>query len=375
MTERVVVDLLRWGVGGTQTYARTVARRLHARYENVWLVCDDAGRDALFPGVARAGRVITAGFDGRDLVRRYWYQRHTLPRLLRELSASTYFVPGESTGVPTPTRGLRVVRMLRNMLPLDPAEARRFEWRHYPFTRLRISLLRSAMQRGLPRADRTIFISDYSRQELLRAVTLKSTVLIRHGIEVSTVGEVGSTPAPLIERPYVLYVSATYPYKRHLEMIEAHRIATTLDPTVPELVLAGPVVGHYGDLVREKASLSGASVRVLGEVDGPTARALMRSADALLFGSTCECCPNVLLEYLAAGRPILCSAVGPMPEIGGTAVVYSDPKQPAVWAADLVRLLQDREFARDRGHRAAERARDFDVESVVEETYRALTNW
>ena len=373
--ERVFIDLLRWGIGGTRTYARSIARRLHARYENIWLICDEPGRRDLFPGSDPPQRVIAADFDGRSLLRRYWYQRNRLPERLRDLGATTYFVPAESTGFPTPMPGIRVVRMLRNMLPLEPAEAARFVIHRYPFARLRIALLRSAIRRGLPRSQRTIVISDYSRVALSRVADLKDTVLIPHGIEPLDEGRAPLRPNAAPDGPYVLYVSAAFPYKRQLELIEAHEIAASRDPNLPALVLVGPLTGHYGHLVERRAARSSARVRLLGEVDATTARALMRFAEALLFGSTCECCPNVLLEYLAAGRPILTSSVGPMPEIGGSTVVYSDPTRPQVWAADLLRLLKERALAEEMALRAKARAKDFDIESIVEQTYRALTSW
>jgi glycosyltransferase involved in cell wall biosynthesis len=298
-----------------------------------------------------------------------------LPKQLLDLGATTYFVPAESTGFPTPKAGIRVVRMLRNMLPLEPAEASGFVLHRYPFTRLRIALLGLAIRRGLPRADRTIFISEYSRSVLSQALTLRDTVLIRHGIDLPAEGSAALGEKIVPERPFVLYVSATFPYKRHLELIEAQELAANRDPALPELVLAGPMLGYYGRQVRRRAARSATSVRVLGEVDAVTARALMRSAEALLFGSTCECCPNVLLEYLAAGRPILSSSAGPMPEIGGDAIAYSDPRRPEVWAEDLLRIVQDRELAAVMAQRASARARQFDLDRVVEDTYRALTIW
>jgi glycosyltransferase involved in cell wall biosynthesis len=291
------------------------------------------------------------------------------------MGATTYFAPAESTGFPTPQPGIRVVRMLRNMLPLDAAETAKFAIHRYPFTRLRIALLRSAIRRGLPRADRTIVISSYSLVVLDRLVSLRDTVLVRHGIDSSAANSSVLASKAVTDGPFVLYVSASFPYKHHLELIEAHEIAAARCPGLPELVLAGPLPGYYGRLVRRRVERSKAKVRLLGEVDGTTARALMVSAEALLFGSTCECCPNILLEYLAAGRPILSSSAGPMPEIGGDAVAYSDPERPEIWAADLLRLLQNPELAGDLAHRASTRAMVFDVDFAVEETYRALTNW
>ena len=63
----------------------------------------------------------------------------------------------------------------------------------------------------------------------------------------------------------------------------------------------------------------------------------MRRCELFVFQSTCENCPNTLIEALAAGLPIACSSSGVMPEIAGQAAVYYDPFAPR----DIARALRE----------------------------------
>ncbi len=50
-----------------------------------------------------------------------------------------------------------------------------------------------------------------------------------------------------------------------------------------------------------------------------------QNCDLFVFASTCENMPNILLEAMKSGIPILCSNYGPMPEILRDAGLYFDP--------------------------------------------------
>src|SRR4029077_8612726 len=78
---------------------------------------------------------------------------------------------------------------------------------------------------------------------------------------------------------------------------------------------------------------------------GPVAfdalHALYHRADAFVFASSCENLPISLIEAMAAGLPVACSARGPMPEVLGDAGVYFDPERPEEIAAAIRSLYED----------------------------------
>ncbi len=68
---------------------------------------------------------------------------------------------------------------------------------------------------------------------------------------------------------------------------------------------------------------------------------LLRSAFAMIFPSLYEGFGIPLLEAMAAGVPVLCSDVTSLPEVGGEAVLYFDPRRPAQIVESLIRLSEE----------------------------------
>lgn len=84
---------------------------------------------------------------------------------------------------------------------------------------------------------------------------------------------------------------------------------------------------------------------------------VLRAMDVVTLCSTTECFPMAVLEAMAAARPVVCTAVGGIPEAvdeGGTGHLVP-PGDPAALADALRRLLRDPARARAMG--AAGRAR------------------
>jgi glycosyltransferase involved in cell wall biosynthesis len=68
---------------------------------------------------------------------------------------------------------------------------------------------------------------------------------------------------------------------------------------------------------------------------------LLRSAFAMIFPSLYEGFGMPVLEAMAAGVPVLCSDVSSLPEVGGDAVLYFDPRRPHQIVECLERLSND----------------------------------
>ncbi len=68
---------------------------------------------------------------------------------------------------------------------------------------------------------------------------------------------------------------------------------------------------------------------------------LYDNASVFVFASLVENCPNIVLEAMSRGAPLLLSKSEPMPEFGGDAARYFDPKSPEDLAASLQTLLGD----------------------------------
>src|SRR5690606_25647402 len=226
----------------------------------------------------------------------------------------------------------------------------------------KLQLLRWLMLRSMRRADMTIFISTYCRQLIERLIPLRQAVTIYHGIaEHFRTGNATPAPATLTAGRYLLYVSRFDIYKHHLELVEAFaRLPEAMRSEYP-LVLVGEDDSVSAARVRARIAELGVEAQVIiaGAVPYAQLPGWYAHAALNLFLSSCENCPNILLEAMAAGRPIVCSSVAPMPEFAGDAAMLVDPRVPAQIADAIQAVLADDGLAQQLADRAAQRSRDF----------------
>ena len=99
-----------------------------------------------------------------------------------------------------------------------------------------------------------------------------------------------------------------------------HRVIAALQAirengTDAELLVAGGIgrSGQYAEVLRDDVSRRGLGrhVRFLGEVRQEQLAELMSAADVFCLASSREGCPNVVIESLACGTPVVATDVAP----------------------------------------------------------------
>ena len=79
-----------------------------------------------------------------------------------------------------------------------------------------------------------------------------------------------------------------------------------------------------------------------------------------------------VLEAMAAGAAVLTSNVSSLPEVGGDAVDYVDPRDMASIAAGLRRALEDEPHRAELGGRARARSAEFSWKRFAETVLSTL---
>lgn len=360
--------------GGGQTYLTQLLRRVPADTIRVRVVAPHSILAQLreLPITPHpAPRVIESP------VLRVAWERISFPGLLRRSGATVLFCPGGivPNRIPPDTP---VVTMFRNMLPFMPDEIARFGTTPVG---MRLRLLRRPLLRSMYRADKLIVLSRYARDtvEPLLPSSRPQLVTIPHGIDARFRANgmaADSRPAWLPDRPYLLYVSIFEPYKRQIEVLEAYERFARLVAEPPSLVLVGRTSTAYGRLALKRANTLVAKDRVMFAGARPYVElaGAYRHAAINIFASTCENCPNILLEMLAAGRPIIASMRPPMPEIAGDAALYFEPDDPGQLAKLIPTVLGDRSLAEHLAGKAASRSRDFDWDDTARRTWQTIVD-
>jgi glycosyltransferase involved in cell wall biosynthesis len=171
---------------------------------------------------------------------------------------------------------------------------------------------------------------------------------------------------------YLLYVSRFDIYKHHREVVQAFAALPASRRDSLRLVFLGETNLPEAAPVAELVHRLGLDDRVLmpGAVPYSSLPAWYQHASLIIFASSCENCPNILLEAMGAGRPVLSSDVMPMPEFGGPDLVYFSPTEPKSLTDALRSILESPESAERVATAAAERSWRFEWSRTAVETWR-----
>lgn len=147
-------------------------------------------------------------------------------------------------------------------------------------------------------------------------------------------------------------------------------VARRLQPSVPELVLAGRATEESGPWLDrlQRPPLKGA-VRHVGYVAPANRRALYEGARLLVQPSFEEGFGIPVLEAMTLGVPVVAANRGSLPEVLGDAGPLVDPERPEAIASAIARLLVDDEYAAACAGKGLARAQDFRWDRTARRVY------
>jgi len=214
-----------------------------------------------------------------------------------------------------------------------------------------------------------VAVSDATRSSLVaQGYPPDRTITIHNGIEVRDAAAPASI-APAPPGPVLLEIGRLCDVKGQRALIAAlPRLART-DVT---LLFAGEDIESGGayrsSLEREATELGVADrVRFLGRREDVPA--LLAAADALVLPSSIEGLPLVVLEAMAARRPVVATAVGGTPEavVDGETGMLVPPGDIDALVRAIDAVLGDPELARRLGEAGERRVRErFDAEATAQ---------
>lgn len=367
---KIVINALSARLGGGQTYLKNLLAHLPEQPDLDILVYVPSS--LCLPEDRRIRRGETAWPTENPVLRSVW-EKLALPFILARERADVLFCPGGVIVSRVP-EGCKSVTMFRNMMPFDREVLKRLP---FGLQRIRNWLLRPLMLKSMAHADLTIFISDHARSIVESMTKVKKAVTISHGINEAfrTHEKQLARPERAGSGPYFLYVSRFDVYKHHWEVVSGYARLPGHLRNQFKLLLAGECETPEANRVKVLIDQLGLQeqVRILGPIPYGDLPALYRNAHLVLFASSCENCPNILLEALGSGRPVLSSDVMPMPEFGGDAVAYFSPFDPDGIRTAIMTVLEDSAYAGHLAVAAAARSKKYDWSVTAATTWKYIS--
>jgi glycosyltransferase involved in cell wall biosynthesis len=207
-------------------------------------------------------------------------------------------------------------------------------------------LVRAQIRWALRQAHCTFAVSAPLKQRLVEIGIPAAAVRVQHnGVDVhrfrlqekQALRRAMNLP---LDRRIVLYVGNLKVSKGVRDLLEATRLLAARGVDLPQVLFVGGGADHatLADRIRDHAL--DRCVTLAGPKPHAEIPDWMGAADLLCLPSHQEGCPNVVLEALACGRPVVVSNVGAAPEfIDPTRGALVAPKAPEQLADALQRVL------------------------------------
>lgn len=201
----------------------------------------------------------------------------------------------------------------------------------------------------LKSATHLIAVSQATKKDLIKKVGIDSKKIdvIYEGVDENLEKNIkADTQRDILKQfdieknNYFLFVGTIQPRKNLTKLIESYHLQFGNMPTPPKLILAGNK-GWLSDEIYNKVVALKLEQKVVftGRVNDQQLSVLYQNAIAFVFPSLFEGFGLPILEAFSMNCPVICSDISSLPEVGGEAVVYVDPKNTKSIASALAKFV------------------------------------
>lgn len=290
--------------------------------------------------------IVESKFAGKSLIHRSIWENFYLPYFLKKSKANLLFSVSGILPIFFIPKKCKTAVICQNMIPFCNEELRRF---NSSVVKLKFHLIRISQIFSFKKANLVIFISNFAAKRVghhFLKNKIKKSVIIPHGLpKIFVPREIEKLDRPL-DYEYVTYVSSMFEYKAHLELIDAWSLLRRNRKTNEKLIFLGLCETRYGKKVLKKIIDNNmeSEILTLGHIPYIELPKFYQNAKLNVFASSCENCPNILLESLASGAPTMCSNFPPMPEFGEDGVEYFNPYDVNETYVIMKKLLDNEKY-------------------------------
>ena len=367
---RIAIDLMSPALGGGETYIRNLIPQLaYLDKKNDYVLIIDV--DSKIKDIVNQANFSFFQPTGRLPYPKFLWRQIFLPLYLKKAKIDLLLSPQNIGVFFTPTKSVLV---LHNMHPFDSRIFRNESISQ----RIRLTLLHFIIMMSVNRTDKVIFLSKYSYDRFVidfgvpqkkgKIIYLGKSVLFRPIERTET--EKFITKVGLKYKDYIFCVSHIWRYKNLLELVEAFAKLKKEQPSSTQLAIAGMVRDkkyfmQIGEAIQQHQLED--DITFLGNIPHEWLPYLYCGCLFFVFPSTCENCPNVLIEALGCGIPILSSNILPMPEICGDAARYFDPYDVDDIFRNMISITDNKALRFNLKKKALERAGHFSWQKNAQE--------
>lgn len=356
---RVLINGVSAVAGGGITYLANLAEllpRLAPQHQFVFVVS---------PGVdfSRSGSNIEihpVDYAHMGILARLAWENFRLWEICRQEKADLLFCPANI--IPLIKPGIPLVSMVRNVAPFYPQVKRKLFFYEGLRKGVHMLVLQFLTDWAVKNSDYIIYLSRATKKLIEKKNGPVPSRVLYHGVNQRFFSR-EERPEDAPKGDFFISVSNLYVYKGLEFLIDAMKELPELPPV---LIIGKPLDLGYVDSMKKlikKENLTD-RIRFIGNIPYDELPKWYSHAKAMIYTSWCENCPNILLEAMACGCPVVAMDIGPMREICQEAAIYSRPFHAPSLGKAIKDVLAPEKNAELRKN-AALRAKDFDWEKSI----------
>ncbi|MGA2363171.1 MAG: glycosyltransferase [Candidatus Aminicenantales bacterium] len=307
---RLLIDCLTIGSQGGLNLRNELANAVTAlepkNWQTFWIVPDKMGE---LPGGEKANTIVHSLPKHGWIGQWRWYQ-YELPALASRLGIDVVY---SMSGILSARirKSFGTIVSFTNILPFAPFRHRQYS----PLSKeaFKALLHKHLLLTGAGRADVAVMFCHRLVDEIEARVTGFKTKCFTqlYAVPSDLNFEIADPPPhPYARKPYFFYLSPVHPYKNHLRLLEAYRLALHEMPGLPDLIVAGapahPRTVRKIEAFIRSSGLSGKAA-YLRRLPREQVSAWLYHADFNIFPSLCEANSLVFLEIMGVGGALACS--------------------------------------------------------------------
>lgn len=303
-------------------------------------------------------------------IKRLYWHVFGVSKALRAHECDLLFVPG-SVNL---SRFKPSVVLSQNLLPFQLKEALRFGFSRQTIKMFALTVAHTV---SFKLSDGVIFLSKHAQATIKKFtgdLSAKSTV-IAHGID-KRFSHIDRSNLICAGSPInLLYVSTIDHYKHQdkiLKYVHMLRTKTGLDFRIQFIGSARPSALRKLQVTASQLGDCSDWMLYSGEVNFKDINKNYQNADIGVFASTCENLPNILIEKMASGLPIITTSCEPMPEVLQDAGLYFDINSYDEFTCAVMKMVEDVEVRDKFSKRATSLAQLYDWKLCSDQTFNFL---
>lgn len=294
-----------------------------------------------------------------------FWQAYVLNKEIKKFKCSILFTLDASTFC----RFKNQIVLSQDMLSYEPGVMKLFGFSKERFRLLLILWLQNA---AFKRAKGVIFLTNYASNVIQGYCgPLSNIAVIPHGVG-PVFKKIDKHFTIIPNKPIrCLYISNTALYKYQWHVVKAIQLLREIGLNI-ELELVGGGSGAAQILLEKQIKLSDPLNKYIKQfkfISNDDLPQFIYNSDIFVFASGCENMPVTLLEGMAAGMPIACSNLGPMPEVLEDCGIYFNPVDPNEIALAIKKLALSLELRLKFSNKAKSLAEKYSWERCSNETF------